>query len=178
VALGSLIATHGYWILAAGCLLEGESALLLAGLAAHAGYLNPFAVLTIAALAGFAGDQFYFWLGRRQGAGVLARWPSIAAQAGRVCRLIERYPAGIAIAVRFAYGLRIAGPILIGMSRMRALQFAVLNALGALVWAVTIGGAGWLFGTMAKIDVRLLMGVLIVLGAAAIGLKRGRAPRA
>jgi len=65
LTLESLVATHGYWILAVGCLLEGETALLLASVAAHAGYLDPFAVVGVAALSGFVADQFSFWLGRR-----------------------------------------------------------------------------------------------------------------
>jgi hypothetical protein len=28
LSLGALVATHGYWIVAAGCLLEGETVLL------------------------------------------------------------------------------------------------------------------------------------------------------
>jgi len=37
-------------VLVAGCLLEGETILVLAGFAAHRGYLNPFVVVAIAAV--------------------------------------------------------------------------------------------------------------------------------
>jgi membrane protein DedA with SNARE-associated domain len=87
--LGALIESHGYWVLAIGCLLEGETLLVLAGFAAHRGYLNPGAVLAIAATAGFVGDQFYFWLGRRHGPAILSRWPSLADQSDRVDRLLR-----------------------------------------------------------------------------------------
>jgi membrane protein DedA with SNARE-associated domain len=183
LTLGALIETHGYWVLAVGCVLEGESALLLAGLAAHAGYLNPFAVVGVAALSGFVADQFCFWLGRRHGAAVLARWPTVAMQAGRVRRLIERHPSGAAFGVRFAYGLRTAGLVLIGMSRISAVRFAALNALASVLWAALLGGAGWAFGQAA----RTVLGgighagawlVVAILGAAAIAgairLKRAR----
>src|SRR5688572_31907764 len=96
--------------------------LVLAGLAAQRGYLDPFAVLGIASTMGFIGDQIFFWIGRRHGTAVLRRWPSIAAKAGRVHALIERNQLGIIIGVRFAYGLRIAGPILIGTSAVPALR--------------------------------------------------------
>ncbi len=58
---GQLIGAHGYWVLALGCLLEGETLLVIAGYAAHRGYLDPVAVIAVASMAGFAGDQFYFW---------------------------------------------------------------------------------------------------------------------
>lgn len=148
--LGSLIEAHGYWVLALGCLLEGETVLVLAGFAAHSGYLNPFAVIAIAASAGFAGDQFFFWLGRHYGPAVLRRWPSVAAQQDRLERLMLRYQSGVVIGVRFAYGLRIAGPVLIGMSSIGRYRFALLNAAGAIVWACIIAGLGWVFGRAAQ----------------------------
>jgi membrane protein DedA with SNARE-associated domain len=150
MTLASLLEAHGYWVLAVGCLLEGETVLLLAGFAAHRGYLDPFAVVGIGALAGFIADQFYFRLGRWHGGALLARWPAAAAQAGRARGLIERHPAGAVIGVRFAYGLRIAGPMLIGMSGLPQIRFALLDALGALLWASLIGGAGWAFGEAAE----------------------------
>jgi len=82
-----LIQSYGYFALAIGAFLEGETILIAAGLAAHNGYLNPFAVVGVAAVCGFAGDQFFFWLGRRHGAAILRRWPSINRQADRVHRL-------------------------------------------------------------------------------------------
>ena len=168
--LGALIETHGYWALAAGCVLEGETMLVLAGLAAQRGYLDPFAVLAIASSMGFIGDQIFFWIGRRHGAAVLRRWPSIAAKAGRVHALIERNQTGIIIGVRFAYGLRIAGPILIGTSAVPALRFAVINAFGAVLWAFVVGGVGWLsgqaaesvFGNVRNLEVWLFLGVVVV----------------
>jgi len=44
------------------------------------------------------------------------------------------------------YGLRIAGPIVIGTSRVSPLRFAAFNFLGALLWASLIGGLGYAFG--------------------------------
>lgn len=170
--LGSLIEAHGYWAVLVGCLLEGETILILAGYAAHRGYLNPFAVVAIAAAAGFTGDQFYFWLGRRHGAAVLARWPSVAAKNDRLQSLMGRYHAAVIIGIRFAYGLRIAGPILIGMSPISSYRFALLNALGAMLWACLIAGIGWLFGRAAEVllgEVRQVEGWLL-LGLAAVGV--------
>jgi len=172
MTLSTLIATHGYWVLALGCLLEGETVLVLAGFAAHRGYLDPLAVVGIAALAGFAGDQFYFWLGRRHGPAVLARWPSVARQADRVHRLLERFHATVIIGVRFAYGLRLAGPLLIGTTPLPAWRFALFNAAGALLWAVLIAGLGWIFGSAAEAvlgQVRHIEGWLL-LGLLAGGL--------
>jgi len=178
VDLGSLIETHGYWVLAAGCLLEGETILVLAGLAAERGYLHPFGVVVVASITAFIGDQILFWLGRWRGAALLARWPSIAAKAGRVHDLIHRYHTPVILGMRFAYGLRIPGPILIGMSPVPALRFAVINAFGAILWAFIVGGLGWLSGRLAEtvfgdikhVEVWLFVGLVAI--AATIWLIR------
>ena len=148
--LADLVGTHGYWVLFLGCLLEGETLLVLAGFAAHRGYLNLGAVIALAAVAGFAGDQAAFWLGRRHGAVVLARFPSIERQAQRVQRQVTHHPSLSVIGVRFAYGLRVAGPVLMGTSALSPARFAVLNALGAILWATLLAALGWLFGEAAK----------------------------
>jgi membrane protein DedA with SNARE-associated domain len=176
--LGSLIETHGYWVLALGCLLEGETILVLAGLAAERGYLHPFGVVAVASVTAFIGDQILFWIGRWRGAALLARWPSIAAKAVRVHDLIHRHHLWVIIGMRFAYGLRIPGPIVIGTSQVPALRFAIINAFGAVLWACIVGGLGWLsgyaaesvFGEIKHIEVWLFAGLVAV--AAIIWLVR------
>jgi membrane protein DedA with SNARE-associated domain len=180
--VGHLIETHGYWVLALGCLLEGETILALAGYAAHRGYLDFGWVLAIAVTSGFAGDQFFFWLGRRHGTAVCARWLGIAAKTARVGRLIERYHAWVIVGMRFAYGLRIAGPIAIGASGLSARRFALFNALGAELWAVAIGGAGWLFGQalqkllgeVHRYEAAIVIGALVAAAAIALARRRRR----
>ncbi|MDE2369988.1 MAG: DedA family protein [Burkholderiales bacterium] len=181
MTLDSLVHTYGYWAVAAGCLLEGETLLLLAGYAAQRGQLDVGAVFAIAAACGFAGDQIFFWIGRRHGAAVLSRWPHAVLQIDRMNRLIERWRDLVVVLVRFAYGLRIVGPVLIGMSSMSPLRFAAFNAVGALIWAALVTAAGWFFGAAAEILLGRVqdaeawgMGILALLVAAVWLWRRGR----
>ena len=144
--LPALIATYGYPVVFAGALLEGETVLALAGVAAHLGYLSLLKVVAVAALGGFLGDQFYFFLGRRYGLAILERFPAAKAVAPRVDALVVKYRLLVVPLLRFAYGVRTAGPIVVGASRMRAPEFVALNALGAVAWAILVAGAGYLFG--------------------------------
>lgn len=170
--LHALITTHGYWVLVVGCLLEGETILLLAGFAASRGYLDITTVMAIAAVCGFLGDQIFFWIGRTHGTAVLRRFPSIAHKAQRVFHLIHEYQAWVVVGVRFAYGLRIAGPIIIGTSRISALRFMAFNGLGAIIWALLIGGIGYVFGETAEavlgelhnIEIWLVLGLVCAAG--------------
>jgi len=144
--LPALITQYGYFALFAGCLLEGETLLILAGLAANQGYLQLHWVILIALTGGFAGDQIYFWLGRRHGGWVLSRYPGLAPVFIRANELIARYHELLIFGVRFMYGLRTVGPVALGMSTVAAWRFVLFNALGAACWAVLIGGGSYLFG--------------------------------
>ena len=62
-----LVADHGYLVTFLGALIEGETVLTLAGLAAHRGYLHLPVLIALASLGSCLGDQIYFLIGRRYG---------------------------------------------------------------------------------------------------------------
>ena len=146
MAPADLLTQYGYFALFIGCLLEGETLLVLAGIAAHGGYLWFPYVVAIAFVGGTLGDQILFYFGRRSGGAILQRWPRFEKPAERVERLIERHSGLLIVGVRFMYGLRLIGPIAIGMSAVSPLRFAVLNMIGAALWATSVAGVGYLFG--------------------------------
>jgi len=169
--LQDLIQQYGYIAVLVGALLEGETVLVMAGFAAHAGYLHLGTVIAVAVLGGFAGDQFFFLLGRFRGRQILARFPSLEARSARVTELVRRHQSWLIIGVRFTYGLRVAGPLLLGMSHVSRLRFAALNLVGATLWATLIGGAGFLFGEAVEMFLHdakryeaLALGALLLAG--------------
>jgi membrane protein DedA with SNARE-associated domain len=184
VDLHALIQTYGYPIVFLGALFEGETILTLAGLAAHRGHLEWPALWVLAAMGGMLGDTIYFALGRRYGAELLSRWPRFMPAIDRVHRLVDRNPALAVILVRFLYGVRIAGPVVIGSSRLSWLRYLSLNALGALLWAACWLGVGYLvgaaaeqlIGNLARIERELFLAVLVGALIVAVVLKlRSRA---
>lgn len=144
--LPGLIDSYGYLAVLIGAFLEGETILALAGLAAHRGYMDFRLVVVIAALAGFLGDQFYFFLGRFKGQQILARFPNVEERAQRFDALLARWHAPLIIGIRFMYGFRILGPVMLGMGRVAAWKFVVYNLIGAAIWAPLIAGIGYWFG--------------------------------
>lgn len=152
MTLAEFVSTYGYAAVLAGALLEGESVLLLAGFAAHQGLLSLHWVLLIAFAGGTVGDQVFYWIGRAWGTRLLVHFPRVQARVAQVGVLLRRWDAGLVFAIRFMYGLRIAGPIAMGTLGFDARRFAIFNALGAAVWAIVIGGAGYLLGhTVQKV---------------------------
>ena len=167
-----LVLQLGYVTLFIGTFLEGESVLALAGVAASYGYLTFEYVVAVAALGAFLGDQACFYVGRRYGASILARYPKLAAKAPRVERLVRRWDAPAVIVLRFLYGLRIAGPIVIGSFGISPWRLALFNAIGALIWAPLVAGIGYMagyaleawIGRLKHVQIGLLMAVLVAGG--------------
>lgn len=170
--LPSLIDSYGYFAVFVGAFLEGETILALAGLAAYRGYMEFYNVVVIAMIAGFLGDQFYFFLGRYKGQKVLARFPHAYKRAHRFDALLSRWHAPLIVAIRFMYGFRIIGPILLGMGRVPAWKFIVFNFIGAAIWAPLIAGIGYFFGNFLELILHDLKRVemWIFLAIAVLGL--------
>ncbi|MEJ7928946.1 VTT domain-containing protein [Ramlibacter sp. AN1015] len=179
-----LLLEHGYWMLALGLLLEGETVLLLGAFGAQRGYFEPLAVFALGCAVAWSSDQTMFWLGRWKGVAVLARSRRLARAAVRARRLVRRWPHASVVGVRFAYGLRTAGPVLLGASGLPPLQFAVLSAVSAALWAGTFTTLGWVFshalqqvlGYAAQAQLALL-GLLVLAALAGWWFARRRKPR-
>jgi len=185
MAIAELVHQYGYVAVIIGSLLEGETVLLLAGIAANRDYLSFWAVVLLAFCGGTVGDQVLFQLGRRYGANLLRRFPGIAQRAKPIRRMIERHQVKLIVGVRFMYGLRLVGPFAIGMSDVPLGRFAPLNALGAALWAPLVVGTGYVFGESVSWLVQdlgmyeaIALGVFLALGGAAVYFVRRRQRRA
>ena len=159
MTLEHLIDSYGYLALVVGTFLEGETILVLGGVAAKLGYLS---------------DQLFFFLGRWQGQALLLKYPRWNSRAQIVHRMLERHRIPIIIGFRFVYGFRTVTPFVLGMSRVPAIEFIVFNVVGAAAWASAIAGLGYAFGKAMELllgDIRhyekwLLLSVI----AAGIGI--------
>ncbi|NNA11892.1 DedA family protein [Pseudomonas lundensis] len=146
VDVNYLLATYGYWAIFIGCLLEGETILILGGMAAHQHVLKLLPVIGYASLAGMLGDQLLFWAGRYFGERLLPRLHKQQAAIDKVTSLIQHHPTVSIFSVRFLYGMRLVGPMVIGASKVSPLKFACINLVGAVVWATLFASAGYWAG--------------------------------
>jgi len=146
MTLESLVDTYGYFAILLGTFLEGETILILGGLAAYQGYLGLPGVILAAFIGSLCGDQLFFFLGRWHSQSILAKRPSWQRRIDRAQKLLERFRTPLILVFRFLYGLRAVAPFVIGMSPVPTIKFVLLNAVGALVWATAVGTGGYLFG--------------------------------
>lgn len=142
----TLIREYGYAAILVVTVFEGETIVLLAGAAAHFGYLElPWVIAT--ALAGsVAGDQLWYFLGRRWGPRIIALRPSWRERAERAYRHLRSHQDWLILSFRYYYGLRSITPFAIGSAQVPKLRFFVLNFIGAVLWALTFTFAGYFLG--------------------------------
>ena len=167
--LSSLIEHYGYAAILIGTFLEGETILVLAGLAAHQGYLVLSWVILAAFVGSLCGDQLFFYLGRKHSQAVLSKRPAWKQKAEKVHKMMNRFQTPMILCFRFLYGLRTVAPFVIGMSPVSVKKFILLNAAGALVWAVAVASGGYFFGRALEVLIGKLKSYeMYIMGSVAI----------
>ena len=141
--LAALLHTYGYALIFIGTMVEGESLLALGGYFAHQGYLHLGGVMVAAFAGAVCGDQLFFHLGRHQAHRLLARFPKLHAKVAGAVQRIAGHEVKVVLGMRFLWGLRIALPVAMGMSRIRATTFFWTNLVSAALWSVVFTLVGY-----------------------------------
>jgi membrane protein DedA with SNARE-associated domain len=163
--------SYGYIAIFIGTFLEGETILVLGGLAAKIGHLELKDVILAAFLGTTLGDQLYFFIGRRYGSAILNKKPQWRNRTDRIDNLFNKYDVALILSFRFMYGLRTVASFDFGMSSISIKKFVFLNMLGAIIWAIIIGSAGYVLGHGMEMLVDDIKGrqTLIFIGIMAVG---------
>jgi membrane protein DedA with SNARE-associated domain len=144
--LEQLVANYGYVAVFFGTFLEGETILVLGGIAAQQGLLDLSGVMLAAFSGSLMGDQLAFVIGRRWGRKILNRFPSWKKRIAKVEEKAARYLDLWMLSFRFFYGLRNVTPFVLATGKVSMTRFASFNAAGAAIWAVAGAAGGYFFG--------------------------------
>jgi membrane protein DedA with SNARE-associated domain len=150
MTLETIILRYGLVALFLGAGLEGETVVMLGGLLAHRGLIDPVAAAAVATAGSFVADQGFFLAGRhfRQ-----SRWMQkiIARPAfAKALASLEHHPTAFILGFRFLYGLRTISPAAVGTSHVAASRFMILNLIAAAIWGPLFTALGYLFGNGIK----------------------------
>lgn len=168
--LEQLVRQYGYLALFVGTFLEGETILLIAGFLAHTGNLDLTTCILTAFLGSLSGDQTAFYIGRFKGKAFIDKRPNWKDKVERVHKMLERFHEVLILSFRFFYGLRNLTPFILGTTEITGFKFFALNAVGAFVWAVAFGCAGYFFGTVVATVLKDVHHVeMIILVVAVVG---------
>src|SRR5260221_10439299 len=155
--ISSLLQSYGYGVLflfvgleSLGIPLPGETALVTAAAFAASGYLSIYVVIATAAVAGMAGDNGGYWIGRKGGLALIRRYGrALTVRDSRLDRaraFFERHGAKAVFLGRFVAILRTWTAVIAGVGQMRYGTFMLFNALGSIAWASVFGTLGYVFG--------------------------------
>lgn len=129
--------------------VPSESVLLTAAIVAADGNLLLPLVVAVAAVGAFVGDNTAYAVGRRFGGRartLLARGERSARTLGWAQRQLERRGSTLVVAGRYLPGVRTATAVGAGIVGYPWRRFVLLDAAGALTWAVLVSSVGYAGG--------------------------------
>ncbi|QJC30093.1 DedA family protein [Enterobacteriaceae endosymbiont of Plateumaris sericea] len=146
IDITKIINQYGYLIILIGSLLEGETCIVIGGIAAHKKLLIYHWVIIISTLGAIIGDQFLFYIGKKYSNKLLFFFKKNNFKLYKYQNLITNYPYIFIIMVRFMYGFRLIGPIIIGITKIKTFKFLIFNIIGAIIWSIIFVSLGFIFG--------------------------------
>ena len=146
---------YGYLAVFCGVFMEGPLTLTTAGFLAHQGYLNVLGVLLTAFTATFLVVELLYFVGLVAGRYLLEKWPLWRRNYPRFSTLLERHKALFILSFRFVYGTQVMAAMASGMGRIRPGHFSAMNAAGAALWSTVLLAAGYFFGHLFEILLKL-----------------------
>ncbi|HYH28490.1 MAG TPA: DedA family protein [Actinomycetota bacterium] len=182
VALAALLENS----IGAGVVVPGEVTVIAGGFFAARGVISPVWLCVVAAVAGIAGDNIGYWIGRRYGRRFSERFGRYLfltpLRLAKAEDFYARHGGKTIFLGRFIPVVRSLGCLIAGTSRLRYGRFLVYDSIGAILWSVANVAAGYLLGKgYEQVDRYLGWGgvgaivLLIVLVAGSAWWRRRRA---
>ena len=152
----AFVLRHGYtvlfvWVFAEqlGLPVPAIPILLAAGALAGIEKMSFPAVLGMAVAASLASDALWYEIGRRRGGQVLHFLCRISLEPDSCVRRTEdiyaKHGVRALVVAKFVPGFSTAAPPLAGAFRMKPARFLLYDTLGAILWAGTFAGLGYIF---------------------------------
>ena len=141
-----LLKEYGYIILFVWCIMEGEMALIMAGILAHTTHMHIALAIFVAGLGGFVGDQIYFYLGRYNKKFIAKKLHTQRRKFAIAHILLKKYGWPIIFLQRYMYSFRVIIPMCIGLTGYSAKKYAFINLISAWCWAAITIIPAWILG--------------------------------
>jgi membrane protein DedA with SNARE-associated domain len=148
-----LIRQHGdaaYSFVFAFAASHGLLMTLFAGYAASSGVFALPSLIAVCWVGSFCGDVIRFWIGRRFGTSLFARFPRLERAVQVAARLADRHHVWMILLHRYPHGIRGVAGFAYGISRLPWPTFLALNFCAAGVWACAVVSAGYAFGRLSE----------------------------
>lgn len=174
-----LFGRFGYLVIFVPVLLEtagvpvpGETTLLLSGVAASTGRIDPWIAIAVGSVAAILGDNIGYAIGRYGGRRLVMRLAHIGHIETSLAwgeLFFARHGGKTVFMARWIFGLRIFGAWIAGMVHMPWRVFFLWNAAGGITWCVSVIGLGYFFGHSLH-AIEQVLGVGGVIGVVSVAV--------
>lgn len=138
--------------------LPGDSLLFVVGTLCGAGLMSLPLAMALLIVAAILGDQTNYTIGRYFGPKVF-QWENSRLfnkhAFNQAHAFYERYGGITIILARFMPFIRTFAPFVAGVAEMTRAKFTAYNVIGALIWVISLVGAGYLFGNLPWVQENL-----------------------
>ena len=166
--------------------LPGDSLIFIVGALCGIGLMSFPIACAVLLVAAILGDQCNYTIGRTIGPKVF-QWEDSRffnkRAFGQAHAFYERYGGVTIILARFMPFIRTFAPFVAGVAAMDRGRFTLFNVVGAVLWVMGIGTAGYFFGNLPIVREHLekiIWGLILVPGLIAIigAWRAGKAEKA
>ncbi|HXF50828.1 MAG TPA: VTT domain-containing protein [Dehalococcoidia bacterium] len=130
-----------------GLLIPGAVIMVVAGLGAHDGLINPFIATPLGIAGAIIGDVLSYVIGR-YGWKRMLRGGRFDAWTERMREPLMESATSLVLMYHFFGYTRLIGPTAAGFMRMPFRKWAPLDFIGASLWVITFMGGGYLLGVL------------------------------
>jgi membrane-associated protein len=146
--------------------LPGDSLLFAAGAIAALGNLNPWAILSVLAIAAILGDTVNYWIGHFFGNKIIAlkRTPIKKEHIEKTHAFFQKHGGKTIILARFVPIVRTFAPFVAGIGAMHYKTFITYNIVGGVAWVSIFTLTGYFFGNIPAIKHNFTLVIFAIIG--------------
>lgn len=151
-----------------GIFLPGDTLLITAGLVAQRGHLSVWWLVAVLILAAVLGDATGYYIGRRTGPLLFRKEEGRFFRRAHLLkaeRFYDRHGGKTIVAARFIGFIRTFAPMVAGAAKMSSRRFFFFNAIGGVLWVLSLTWTGYALGGMVQ---NIELALMVLFGGAGV----------
>ncbi|PUE63707.1 DedA family protein [Arcobacter caeni] len=117
----------------------GFVGLVFAGVLSYSGDLNIYISILVAGISNFLGDQFLFYLARKNKNYAKDMMKKYGRKIALAHLMMRKYGSFVVFIQKYIYGIKTLIPLAMGLTKYSALKFSIFNGFATVIWACIVG---------------------------------------
>lgn len=126
----------------------GFVGLVIAGVLSYAGDLNIYLSILVAGVSNFLGDQFLFFLARKNKSYAKGMMKNYGRKIALAHIMMRKYGSFVVFIQKYIYGIKTLIPLTMGLTKYSAIKFSIFNIFATAIWACVVGYASYVAGEL------------------------------